>query len=49
MFVLQGITGEKLETIVKGSFPFVIILLFGLVILYLCPQIALWLPNALFN
>lgn len=47
-FVLNGVAPElKLETIFKGAFSFIIPILVLIVILYVFPQIVLYLPNAM--
>jgi len=45
LFVLQGVTGVPLHQVVKGSLPYLIIMLGSLYILYAFPQIVLWLPS----
>jgi C4-dicarboxylate transporter DctM subunit len=45
LFVTGDISGVPLPTIVRGALPFLAILLLSLVILYIFPEIALWLPN----
>jgi tripartite ATP-independent transporter DctM subunit len=48
LYILDGVAGGgQLEEIIKGSFPFFILLLFGIVILFLFPEIALWLPRTM--
>jgi C4-dicarboxylate transporter DctM subunit len=47
LFMIKAITGDTLWPIVKGNLPFAAILLIGAVILFLFPQIALWLPKIL--
>ena len=49
LFVIQGSTGERIETIAKGAFPFLICMLVGLVIVIKFPAIALWLPSVMFG
>lgn len=45
-FIIQGVAKDiTLVTIYKGAFPFVITLLVGVAIIYLFPQIVLFLPN----
>jgi tripartite ATP-independent transporter DctM subunit len=45
-FIIQGVAKDiPLVTIYKGAFPFVITLLAGVAIIYLFPQIVLFLPN----
>jgi tripartite ATP-independent transporter DctM subunit len=46
LFVVKGIAPEiPMTSILKGSIPFVVILLLAIVILCLFPEIALWLPS----
>lgn len=45
LFVLRANTGIDMKYIIKGSLPYVVVLLIGLVILTLFPQIALFLPG----
>lgn len=45
VYILKGVTGEKLETVFAGIMPFLIADLFTLTILILLPQISLYLPG----
>jgi len=46
LFVIQGIaTGTKVETIIKGSAPFFLLLLVGIVIFTFVPDLILFLPT----
>ncbi len=46
LYVLKGVAPQvPLTTVLKGSFPFVLIMLGTIVLITLFPQIALWLPN----
>ncbi|MBM6552091.1 TRAP transporter large permease [Marinomonas ostreistagni] len=45
LFVLQGLTGEKIGRVAKASFPFFILMCVAALLLCLFPDIALWLPN----
>jgi len=45
VFILGNITGLPFGTIYKGVIPFLSALIVALVILFVFPQIALWLPN----
>lgn len=47
LFVIQGTTGADLGNVVKGSLPFVGIMLFGLLLFASVPQLLLWLPGLL--
>lgn len=48
LFVLHGATGEPIRTIVSGSMPFVMLQLVVVVLLFLFPQLALFLPSSTF-
>jgi tripartite ATP-independent transporter DctM subunit len=45
VFILGNITGIPFKTIYKGVIPFLSALVLALIILFVFPQIALWLPN----
>lgn len=45
VFILGNITGLPFKTIYKGVIPFLSALVLALLILFVFPQIALWLPN----
>ena len=45
LFVMHGTTGVPFATISRGALPFVVILLFVTVLIYLFPQLVDWLPN----
>ncbi len=49
LFVLQVMTGHKLGFIARAAFPFFLLLCVAAVIITAFPEIALWLPDALFN
>jgi len=49
LFVVQGVTGEKLEDIIKGTSPFLLGNFSLLFILYVWPDLALWLPSTMFQ
>lgn len=44
LFVIKGITNAPLSEIIRGSAPFVILMLLGLVILLALPGLSTWLP-----
>lgn len=46
LFVIQGVTGAPLGQVVRGSLPFLVLLVAGAAALVAFPQIALWLPTA---
>jgi C4-dicarboxylate transporter, DctM subunit len=47
LFIIQGITGQKLSTITKATLPYLAILILFGILLIAFPQIALWLPKHL--
>ncbi len=47
LFVLQGISGETLNTIARAATPFFILMAIGAAFLTIFPQLALWLPGIL--
>jgi C4-dicarboxylate transporter DctM subunit len=47
LFMIKAITGDTLWPIVKGNLPFAAILLISALILFVFPEIALWLPKIL--
>jgi tripartite ATP-independent transporter DctM subunit len=49
LFILQGMGGVSLRDISLGVLPFILVMLGFLVLLYLVPEIVLWLPNRVGN
>jgi C4-dicarboxylate transporter, DctM subunit len=49
LFVIKGITNMPFKEVVRGSMPFVGVLLVGLVIITIFPEIILYLPNLMRN
>ena len=48
LFVINGITPDvKLQTILKGAFPFMLCMVLAIVILCVFPELATWLPTKL--
>lgn len=45
IFVIQGISDEKVGDILKATFPFFIIMILLVVIITMFPEIVSWLPN----
>ena len=45
IFTVKGIVEEPLSFIIKSVFPFVLILVVGVMLMFLFPQLALWLPS----
>lgn len=48
LFVVKGISNQKLSVVVEGVAPFIVVLIVALAILTAFPSIALWLPSLLF-
>ena len=48
LFVLQGVMKAKYSDAVAGALPFVPIWILGVVLLYVFPELALWLPSKLY-
>jgi C4-dicarboxylate transporter DctM subunit len=45
LFVVGGIAKEKLEVVVRGVIPFIILFIFVLAAFIIFPEISLWLPS----
>jgi len=45
LFVIKGITKAPLDQIIRGILPYVLLMLLGLLIVLIFPQLATWLPN----
>ncbi|MFQ5828370.1 MAG: TRAP transporter large permease [Candidatus Methylomirabilia bacterium] len=45
LFIVQGVWGEPLRDVIVSTFPMVLVLLVGLSVLTVWPEVALWLPN----
>lgn len=45
LFTIKAITNADFMQIVKGSTPYVLLMLFALLLVFLFPQLALWLPE----
>ena len=49
LFIIQGLTGTTIMKVALEAVPFYILMCIGVVLLTLFPEIALWLPNSLFD
>ncbi|WP_282605687.1 TRAP transporter large permease [Pelagibius sp. Alg239-R121] len=49
LFIIQGLTGTPIMKVAAASAPFFVLMCLGALLLTLFPQIALWLPDLLFN
>ncbi|MFK2823721.1 TRAP transporter large permease [Arcobacter sp. YIC-80] len=45
LFVIQSISNEKIQTILKATFPFFILMIVTVIIITLFPEIVFYLPN----
>lgn len=46
LFVIKGITTSSLAEVTRGALPYVLLMMAGLFIIWLFPQLSLWLPQA---
>ena len=49
LFVIRGVTGHAIGRIARGAFPFFVLMLLATVLITAFPEIALWLPQTLFD
>ncbi len=49
LFVMRGVTGLPIAEIARGALPFFFMMLVGVLLLYLVPQLALFLPELLYR
>lgn len=47
LFVASGITGESMGWVIKACLPWLLLLIFFLILITYIPQISLWLPNTM--
>jgi C4-dicarboxylate transporter DctM subunit len=47
LFVIQGIGKTGMRDVVIGTFPFMILLLIGLIIMFVWPELSTWLPGTM--
>jgi TRAP-type C4-dicarboxylate transport system permease large subunit len=45
LFVIQGLTGRNIFQVAYAALPFFVLLLVGVVLTVLFPEIATWLPS----
>jgi C4-dicarboxylate transporter DctM subunit len=48
LFVLQGVMKASYSDAVIGAIPFIPLWIVGIILLYLFPELALWLPSQLY-
>jgi C4-dicarboxylate transporter DctM subunit len=49
LFTIKAITNAPMGQIVRGSAPYVLLLVVGMIAVMLFPRIALWLPGTMLN
>ncbi len=49
LFIIQGLTGTPIMRVAAAAAPFFVLMCIGVVLLTVYPEIALWLPDHLFN
>ena len=49
LFVLQGLTGVPINRVAVAALPFFLLMVVGVTLITIWPEIALWLPTALFG
>ena len=47
LFVIQGIWDGKIEEVIKGVIPFFLVMLAGLILIWVFPALATWLPRTM--
>ncbi|RKY00456.1 MAG: hypothetical protein DRP55_05720 [Spirochaetes bacterium] len=45
LYVILGITETDMKEILKGVWPFILLLISGIIIIMLFPKLSLWLPS----
>ena len=45
LFVIRGVSGFSMGSIVRGALPFILMMLLALIVLALFPELAVWLPR----
>ncbi len=47
LYIVHGVTKIPMADVIRGSFPFMILLIVGLIIFAFVPQLSLWLPSVM--
>ena len=47
LFVVSAMAKDRLENVIRGIIPFIVIMLLALVLLVLCPELSLYIPRTL--
>ena len=45
LFVIKGITGAPLKEVIAGTLPYVVLMMLGLAVVLVFPELATWLPR----
>jgi C4-dicarboxylate transporter DctM subunit len=45
LFVIKGITDAPLAEVIRGVFPYVVLMMIGLILVLIFPGLATWLPR----
>jgi len=48
LFVIQAVAKSELGAVVRGVLPYIFIMLFSVWVIYMLPQIALFIPQTLY-
>jgi C4-dicarboxylate transporter, DctM subunit len=49
LFTIKAITQAPMGDVIRGSLPYVLLLIIGLALIMIWPQLALWLPGTMLN
>jgi C4-dicarboxylate transporter, DctM subunit len=49
LFTIKAITQAPMGDVIRGSLPYVLLLILGLALIMIWPQLALWLPGTMLN
>jgi C4-dicarboxylate transporter, DctM subunit len=49
LFTIKAVTNAPMADVVRGAFPYVVLMIIGLGIIMAWPQVALWLPGTMLN
>jgi TRAP-type C4-dicarboxylate transport system permease large subunit len=45
LFVLQGMTGKQINTIAVAAFPYFVMMMIAVLLIFFFPQLVTWLPS----
>ncbi len=49
LYTIKAVTNAPIGRVIQGAFPFVFLMILGLALVMVFPQIAMWLPNNMLN